>query len=155
MNMFDLFGRNRKSLKEMMDELDELLGGTKINFNSISDEITEKTEKGSGENGEWIKTTYSSPDGMFRYIITTSSNNYPKTKTPKESDVLTSLRKDLEKAVDAQEFEKACELRDKINNIEINKDKIAELQLQLNKSIKEQNFEESIKLRDEIKKLNS
>ena len=155
MNMFDLFGRNRKSLKEMMDELDELLGTTKINFDSISDEITEKTEKGASENGEWIKTTYSSPDGMFRYVITTSSHNYPKTKTSKESNELISLRKELEKAVEAQEFEKACELRDKIKNIEINKDKIAELQSQLDKSIKEQNFEESIKLRDKIKKLNS
>lgn len=152
MNMFDLFGRNRKSLKEMMDELDEMLGGTKINLDATSDEIT---EKGASENGEWVKTTYTSPDGMFRYVITTSSHNYPKTKTPKESNELTSLRKELEKAVDSQEFEKACELRDKIKNIEINKDKIAELQSQLDKSIKEQNFEESIKLRDKIKKLNS
>ena len=153
--MFDLFGRNRKSLKEMMDELDEILGSTKINFDSISDEITEKTEKGGNENGDWIKTTYSSPDGMFKYVITTSSYGYPKTKTPKESNELTSLRKELEKAVESQEFEQACELRDKIKNIEINKDKIAELQSQLDKSIKEQNFEEAIKLRDKIKKLNS
>lgn len=153
--MFDLFGRNRKSLKEMMDELDEILGTTKINLDSISDEIVEKTEKGSNENGDWVKTTYTSPDGMFRYVITTSSHDYPKTKKPKESNELTSLRKELEKAVDSQEFEKACELRDKIKNVEANKDKIAELQSQLDKSIKEQNFEDSIKLRDKIKKLNS
>ena len=153
--MFDLFGRNRKSLKEMMDELDEILGTTKINLDSISDEIAEKTEKGSNENGDWVKTTYTSPDGMFRYVITTNSYGYPKTKKPKESNELTSLRKELENAVDTQEFEKACELRDRIKTIEANKDKIAELQSQLDKSIKEQNFEDSIKLRDKIKKLNS
>ena len=36
--MFDLFGRNRKSLKEMMNELDEMIGSFNHEFSSISNE---------------------------------------------------------------------------------------------------------------------
>ena len=152
--MFDLFGRNRKSLKEMMDELDEMLGSVDREFSSISHEKSEIKE-GSDENGEWKTETYTSPNGMFKYVITTTSYGGPKTKSPKESNELTSLRRELESAIETQEFEKACELRDKIQKIESNRDKIAELQSQLDKSIKEQNFEESIKLRDKINKMKS
>ena len=152
--MFDLFGRNRKSLKEMMNELDEMIGSFNHEFSSISNEESEIKE-GSNENGEWKTETYTSPNGMFRYVITTTSYGGPKTKSPKESNELTSLRKELETAIEAQEFEKACELRDKIQKIELNRDKIAELQSQLDKSVKEQNFEESIKLRDKINKMKS
>jgi excinuclease UvrABC helicase subunit UvrB len=152
--MFDLFGRNRKSLKEMMDELDEMLGYANQELSSMSREESEVKE-GSNENGEWKTETYTSPNGMFKYVITTTSYGTPKTKSPKESNELTSLRKELETAIETQEFEKACELRDRIQKIETNRDKIAELQSQLDKSIKEQNFEESIKLRDKINKMKS
>lgn len=148
--MFDLFGRNRKSLKEMMNELNEMIGDFQ-EPSFIKGET--KTEEGSDENGDWTKQTFTSSDGS--YHITSYVKSYGNSKKPKESNELTSLRKELEVAIESQEFEKACELRDKIKNIEINKDKIAELQSQLDKSIKEQNFEEAIKLRDKIKKLNS
>ena len=138
----------------MMDELDEMLGSVDREFSSISHEKSEIKE-GSDENGEWKTETYTSPNGMFKYVITTTSYGGPKTKSPKESNELTSLRRELESAIETQEFEKACELRDKIQKIESNRDKIAELQSQLEKSIKEQNFEESIKLRDKINKMKS
>lgn len=149
--MFELFGRNRKSLKEMMSELDEMIGSLNQEFSSISHDESEIKE-GSNENGEWKTETYTSPNGMFRYVITTSYGG-PKTKSPKESNELTSLRKELETAIESQEFERACELRDKIQKIELNRDKITDLQSQLDKSVKEQNFEEAIKLRDKINKI--
>jgi len=87
-------------------------------------------------------------------VITTTHRTHNK-KSPKESSELTSLRKELESSIETQEFEKACELRDKIQKIELNMDKITELQSQLDKSIKEQDFESAIKLRDKINKMKS
>ena len=66
--MFNLFGRNYgKSLKELMDELNEMMDET-LNYEnhlvgctSSSDEI--KEESGKDENGEWFKTTYTSQIG--------------------------------------------------------------------------------------------
>ena len=151
--MFELFGRNRKSLKEMMSELDEMIGSLNQEFSSISHDESEIKE-GSNENGEWKTETYTSPNGMFRYVITTTYGT-PNKKSPKESSELTLLRKELESSIETQEFEKACELRDKIQKIELNMDKITELQSQLDKSIKEQDFESAIKLRDKINKMKS
>jgi excinuclease UvrABC helicase subunit UvrB len=150
--MFDLFGK-RKSLKEIMNELDEMIGSFNHEFSSITDEESQSNE-GSDENGEWKTETYTSPNGMFRYVITTTHRT-PNKKSPKESSELTSLRKELESSIETQEFEKACELRDKIQKIELNMDKITELQSQLDKSIKEQDFESAIKLRDKINKMKS
>ena len=150
--MFDLFGK-RKSLKEMMNELDEMIGSFNHEFSSITNEEPQSNE-GSDENGEWKTETYTSPNGMFRYVITTTHRTHNK-KSPKESSELTSLRKELESSIETQEFEKACELRDKIQKIELNMDKITELQSQLDKSIKEQDFESAIKLRDKINKMKS
>ena len=150
--MFDLFGK-RKSLKEIMNELDEMIGSFNHEFSSITDEESQSNE-GSDENSEWKTETYTSPNGMFRYVITTTHRTHNK-KSPKESSELTSLRKELESSIETQEFEKACELRDKIQKIELNMDKITELQSQLDKSIKEQDFESAIKLRDKINKMKS
>ena len=147
--MLDLFGRNRKSLKDMMDELNDMVGGFEPMF--IKGET--KSESGTDSNGDWTKETFTSKDGTYQ--VTSYVRTYGSTSKPKESDELTSLRKELDLSIESQEFEKACELRDKIKTLEANKDKINELQTQLDKAISEQNFEDAIKLRDQIKKLNS
>ncbi len=64
-----------------------------------------------------------------------------------------SLQKQLEDAIENEDFEKAVELRDKIKTLETSRKEIEELELELKKSIEEQNFEKSIKLRDKIKSL--
>lgn len=148
--MFDLFGKNRKSLKEMMNELNDMVG----DFHEplfIKGET--KNESGTDSKGDWSKETFTSKDGTYQ--VTSFVRTYGSTSKPKESDELTTLKKELESVIELQEFEKACELRDKIKNVEANKDKINELQTQLDKVISEQNFEDAIKLRDKIKKLNS
>jgi hypothetical protein len=68
--MFDLFGK-RKSLKEIMNELDEMIGSFNHEFSSSLHEEPQSKE-GSDENGEWKTETYTSPNGMFRYVITTT-----------------------------------------------------------------------------------
>jgi hypothetical protein len=81
-NMFDLFGK-RKSLKEIMNELDEMIGSFNHEFSSITDEESQSNE-GSDKNGEWKTETYTSPNGMFRYVITTTHRT-PNKKSPKEN----------------------------------------------------------------------
>ena len=148
--MFDLFG-NRKSLKDMMNELDEMLGSVNQEFSSMFNEES-SIKEGSDENGKWKTETYTSPNGMFRYVITTSYGN-PKKIVKKESDEISLLKKELEECVEKQEFEKAVELRDKIKKLELNKEELSKLNKELNESVKKQDFENAIKLRDKIKSL--
>jgi excinuclease UvrABC helicase subunit UvrB len=149
--MFDLFGK-RKSLKEIMNELDEMIGSFNHEFSSITDEESQSNE-GSDKNGGWKTETYTSPNGMFRYVITT--NGTPNKKYPKETDEISLLKKELQDCVERQEFERAVEVRDKIKNFEKNQDEIKNLQTKLDDAISNQDFESAIKLRDKLNKIKS
>jgi excinuclease UvrABC helicase subunit UvrB len=150
--MFDLFG-NRKSLKEMMNELDEIMGSFNHEFSSITNEEPQSNE-GSDKNGEWKTETYTSPNGMFRYVITTTHRTSNK-KSLEETDKISLLKKELQDCVEKQEFERAVEVRDKIKKLEKNQDEIKKMQSELDESIGKQDFELSIKLRDKLNKLKS
>ena len=107
------------------------------------------------ENGEWFKTTYTSPNGT-RYTMTTTYIGGPVGKPKKkENDTLSSLKKELEISVEKQDFEKAAELRDQIKKMETNKTEIDKLESELKMAVNKQEFEEAIKLRDKIKELKS
>ena len=150
--MFDLFGK-RKSLKEIMNELDEMIGSFNHEFSSITDEESQSNE-GSDKNGEWKTETYTSPNGMFRYVITTTHRT-PNKKSPKETDEISLLEKELQDCVEKQKFERAVEVRDKIKNLEKNQDEIKNLQTKLDDAVSNQDFESAIKLRDKINKMKS
>ena len=150
--MFDLFGK-RKSLKEMMNELDEMIGSFNHEFSSITDEESQSNE-GSDKNGEWKTETYTSPNGMFRYVITTTHRT-PNKKSPEETDEILLLKKELQDCVERQEFERAVEVRDKIKNFEKNQGEIKNLQTKLDDAISNQDFESAIKLRDKLNKIKS
>ena len=150
--MFDLFGK-RKSLKEIMNELDEMIGSFNREFSSITDEESQSNE-GSDKNGEWKTETYTSPNGMFRYVITTTHRT-PNKKSPEETDEILILKKELQDCVEKQEFERAVEVRDKIKNFEKNQDEIKNLQTKLDNAISNQDFESAIKLRDKLNKIKS
>jgi len=150
--MFDLFGK-RKSLKEMMNELDEIMGSFNHEFSSITNEEPQSNE-GSDKNGEWKTETYTSPNGMFRYVITTTHRT-PNKKSPEETDEISLLKKELQDCVERQEFERAVEVRDKIKNFEKNQDEIKNLQTKLDDAISNQDFESAIKLRDKLNKIKS
>ena len=68
-----------------------------------------KTEKGSDENGEWTKQTFTSKDGNYQ-VSTFYRTSTKKATTSQTKD----LQKELEDCIEKQEFEKAAELRDKI-----------------------------------------
>jgi excinuclease UvrABC helicase subunit UvrB len=150
--MFDLFG-NRKSLKEMMNELDEIMGSFNHEFSSITNEEPQSNE-GSDKNGEWKTETYTSPNGMFRYVITTTHRTSNK-KSLEETDKISLLKKEPQDCVEKQEFERAVEVRDTIKKLEKNQDEIKKMQSELDESISKQDFELSIKLRDKLNKLKS
>ena len=150
--MFDLFGK-RKSLKEIMNELDEMIGSFNHEFSSITDEESQSNE-GSDKNGEWKTETYTSPNGMFRYVITTTHRT-PNKKSPEETDEISLLEKELQDCVEKQKFERAVEVRDKIKNLEKNQDEIKNLQTKLDDAISNQDFESAIKLRDKLNKIKS
>jgi excinuclease UvrABC helicase subunit UvrB len=150
--MFDLFGK-RKSLKEIMNELDEMIGSFNHEFSSITDEESQSNE-GSDKNGEWKTETYTSPNGMFRYVITTTHRT-PNKKSPKETDEISLLEKELQDCVEKQKFERAVEVRDKIKNLEKNQDEIKHLQTKLDDAVSNQDFESAIKLRDKLNKIKS
>ena len=150
--MFDLFGK-RKSLKEMMNELDEIMGSVNHEFSSITNEEPQSNE-GSDKNGEWKTETYTSPNGMFRYVITTTHRT-PNKKSPEETDEISLLKKELQDSVEKQKFERAVEVRDKIKNFEKNQDEIKNLQTKLDDAISNQDFESAIKLRDKLNKIKS
>ena len=113
-----------------------------------------KTEKGGDDQGEWVKETFTSNDGLF--TVSSFTKTYFGVSEPlKPSDELSRLKSELDNAVNNEEFETAIELRDKIKSFETNAKKIKELEDTLNIKIKEEDFEEAIKLRDEIKRLKS
>jgi protein-arginine kinase activator protein McsA len=97
------------------------------------------------DDGEWERKTYVSDTGLFSYSYVT--------RKPKQMDEVSSLKKELDKRVEEQDFEGAVEIRDKIKSLEKNKEKISDLKKQLDESIKLQDFERSIELRDKINSL--
>lgn len=110
-----------------------------------------KTEKGQDSKGNWVKQTYSSPDGSYRMTTFVRTSGFTNQKV--ESTKINELKSQLEDCVEKQEFEKAAELRDKIKEIESNKEKVDTLKKELEVAVKEQNFEKAIELRDKLKDL--
>jgi protein-arginine kinase activator protein McsA len=97
------------------------------------------------DDGEWERKTYVSDTGLFSYSYVT--------RKPKQMDEVSSLKKELERCVENQDFERAVELRDKIKKLESNKEELTKLNRELDECVKKQDFENAIKLRDKIKSL--
>ena len=144
---------NRRSLKEMMDELNEMFGEHPL-FKQF-ESMESKTENGNDENGEWETQTFKSPDGTFTYIVTTSTYGSPKGKSKKngpEKGSLESLKQQLEDAVKKEDFHLAIYLRDKIKNYEKDQEEIKTIENELKECIEKQEFEKAIELRDQLRK---
>lgn len=124
--------------------------GNEKNFNDILRAFDEMFAQFDSRLGEWKTQTKVSEDGTTR--ITT----YYKSSEPfgfKKPSGVKSLEKQLEIAIENEDFEMAVELRDKIKKFETNQKQIEELEEELKQSIKDQNFEKSIELRDQLKEL--
>lgn len=145
---------NRRSLKEMMDELNEMFGEHSL-FKQFESMET-KTEIGNDENGDWEKQTFKSPDGSITYIVTTSSFDLPKRnyqRNAPEKGSLESLKKQLDVAVKNEDFHLAIYLRDKIKNYEKDQEEIKTIENELKECIEKQEFERAIELRDQLRKI--
>ena len=148
-NMFNLFGRNHgKSLKQLMDELNEMMGEDSKWFS----EMDMNAKSGSDELGEFDTETFESPDGSMRYTIRTYRfGGSPKPK--KEIGSLESLKEQLDKAVKNEDYQLAIYLRDKIKNFEKNQEEIKQIEDELKACVEAQEFERAIELRDQLRKL--
>jgi protein-arginine kinase activator protein McsA len=118
------------------------------NFDKIFNEFFNSENPFFGGLNNFEKKTYKSEDGSITFTYITNVKG-----DLNKSDEITLLKQKLDMAVEEQDFEQAVELRDKIKNLEQNKEKISELNKELDECVKNQNFEKAIKLRDKINSL--
>lgn len=144
--------RKKITFNDLFSEFDSLFN----DFNTLSSPYLLKgkknVESGTDEDGSWTKESFISEDGSYQ--ITTVYKTTNKSSVKPSSEVL-DLKKQLDSAVEKQDYETAAKLRDKIKLVEQNKEKIQDLESKLQETIKKQDFESAIKYRDEIKKLKS
>ena len=144
--------RRKFNFNDLFSEFDSLFDG----FSSYSNPMVVRGKKnvnsGNDENGTWTEETFTSEDGTYQI---TTIYRYNDSTHKKDSSEVSVLRDKMSKAVESQDYETAAQLRDKINSIESNKEKIQELQSQLDDAVSKHDFEKAIKLRDKIKKYKS
>jgi protein-arginine kinase activator protein McsA len=121
--------------------------GNEKNFNEILRAFDDMFAQFDSRLGEWKSQTKVSEDGTMK--VTT----YYRSNEPKSSKSSNSLKRQLELAIENEDFEKAVEIRDQIKKLESNQEVINKLEEELKQSIKEHNFERSIEIRDELKGL--
>jgi excinuclease UvrABC helicase subunit UvrB len=134
--------RNFRNFDKLFKEFDEMF------FEKPHLKNKEKIEDVFDEDGEWEKRSYVSDTGLFSYTFLTR-----KSKTNKSTNEIDTLKHELDKSVENQDFERAVELRDKIKKLESNKEELTKLNKELDECVKKQDFENAIKLRDKIKSL--
>jgi len=100
-----------------------------------------KTEEGSDIDGEWKKQTFKSKNGLTE-IVNYRYNSF--------TDLI-NLRSELKNAIDKQDFEGAIVLRDKINNLEKERNSIVKNKEELEKAIKSENYDLAIEILNKLK----
>jgi len=125
----------------------KIMFGNRRNYNDIFRAFDEMFSHFDLNQGEWKSQSKVSDDGTIK--VTT----YYRGDSPKETGGLQSLKSQLDKSIENEDFESAVKLRDQIKNFEKNQKSIEKLELELKKSIENQEFEKSIELRDQIKNL--
>lgn len=142
-------------MKKFFTDFESLFNGYDyLSFHPINIVGETKTEKGQDSNGEWVKQTFTSKDGS--YVVTSfvrTSNLASKNSKEPTSSKIDDLKVELQSCVEKQDFEKAAKLRDKIKEIENNKQKLDSFKKELADAVNSQNFEKAIILRDKIKEL--
>jgi protein-arginine kinase activator protein McsA len=121
--------------------------GNRRSYNDIFRAFDEMFSHFDSPQGEWKSQSRVSDDGTIKVTTYYRGGDSPK------STGLESLKSQLERAIENEDFESAVKLRDQIKNFEKNQKSIEKLELELKKSIENQEFEKSIQLRDQIKNL--
>jgi protein-arginine kinase activator protein McsA len=135
-----MFGRD---FNDFFRDFDKMMSQFDNQFNS--------TWKSNLDLKNWDKQVYENEDGSLQ--ITTFTKKFKPESNDKNG--LMKLKKQLEVAIESEDFESAVKLRDQIKNFEKNLKNLEKLELELKKMIDEQNFEKAIEIRDELKKLRS
>ena len=116
------------------------------NFEKLFNELWSSDPFFNGD--KWERKHYKSEDGSITFTYITNKRG-----ELNKQDEVSLLKQKLDIAVNEQNFEEAVELRDKIKNLEKNKEELTKLNQELNESIKKQDFENAIIIRDKIKNL--
>lgn len=155
-----MFGRG-DSFDDLFNELNNMFGGRSNPFGGrFGVHGKNNVEKGKDENGEWNKETFTSDDGkiVITSFVRTSGfdddmiTNMFKNKKQKEGGV-EGLKKELQRAIEAEDYELAIAIRDKIKQRENSQESIDKLEAELKQVIGDHNFERAIEIREELKKL--
>jgi protein-arginine kinase activator protein McsA len=117
------------------------------NFNEFLRAFDDMFSQFDSRLGGWKSQTKMSEDGSMK--VTT----YYRSNEPRKSKDEYGLKRQLELAIENEDFEKAVEIRDQIRKMETNQETISKLEEELKQTIKDHNFERSIEIRDELKKL--
>ena len=126
----------------------------------------DKTQNsGKDETGEWNEETYKSADGkiVIHSFVRTSEGILENRgqwvmdevlrKRKDKSPTVESLRKELQRAVENEDYELAIAIRDKISKLQENQSEISKLEEELKECIKNENFERAIEIKKELTKL--
>ena len=123
--------------------------GDRKNFNDILRMFDDMSSQFDSQLGQWKSETRVSDDGTIKIT------SFYRGAEPRKSKDEYGLKRQLELAIENEDFEKAVEIRDQIKKLESNKETISKLEEELKQTINDHNFERSIEIRDELKKLKS
>ena len=154
-----MFGRG-DSFDDLFNELNNMFGRSNPFGGGFGIHGKNNVEKGKDENGEWNKETFTSNDGkvVITSFIRTSGfdddmlMNPFKNKKQKDNG-LEGLQKELQLAIESEDYELAIAIRDKIKQRENSQESIDKLEAELKQVIADHNFERAIEIREELKKL--
>ena len=132
-----------------MDELNEMMNEDQSLFTRM--DINEL--KGTDELGEFETETFESPDGSMKYTIRTYKIGGSPKPNKEERGSLESLKKQLDYAVETEDYRLAIYLRDKIKNFENDQAEIKKIEDELKACVEAQEFEKAIELRNQLRKL--
>jgi excinuclease UvrABC helicase subunit UvrB len=148
--------KNRKNFFNAWEDFDEIFRQFFGHESMIRGD--REVEKGKDKNGEWTTNTYTSEDGQIQIHNFVRTSTFPEefinmfAKPSKKTNTIENLKRELDRAVENEDFLLAIKIRDMIKEKESNKDIVEKLEKDLKNSIEKQDFETSIKIREELKK---
>jgi protein-arginine kinase activator protein McsA len=148
--------RNRKNFFGGWEDLDEIFR----QFFSADPSITgnRNMKQVKDENGEWTENTFSSEDGRIHVTSFIRTSGLPQeyehlfNNQKRKPSSIESLKKELDRAVENEDFQLAIKIRDMIKEKENNKGLVEQLEAELKDCIERQDFEKAIEVREQLKK---
>lgn len=148
--------RNRENFFEGWEDLDEIFRQFFSNDPSITGHRNMK--QGKDKNGEWTQNTFFSEDGKIHVTSFIRTSGLPQeyahlfNNQKRKPSSIESLKKELERAVENEDFQLAIKIRDMIKENENNKGLVEQLEAELKDCIERQDFEKAIEVREQLKK---